>query len=473
MSALGTLYRSLIAVILGASPFLGPLLFLPLHSAATVYGSPIQAAGVGIACLIVSAFIVVMARSRADAEFKLKRMAFRAKGQARREKSASAAKSSFLAVMGHEIRTPLNAIMGSAELLRRTNLSMDQRENVETMLDGGQVLTDLLNDLLDLSKIEAGKLEIEDLPIETSDLIRNIERLWRPRADDKGLDFTVEIAANAPAGFMGDPTRIRQVVFNLISNAVKFTERGGVTLRIEPVETDGDDQTDETPLTLRFSVIDTGCGMDTPTLERVFLPFQQADSSTARHHGGTGLGLSICRRLSELMGGELTATSTPGEGSAFRLTLPVETVAVEDKQDDAEDDAEHAPAMTFLCVDDHPVNRRLVGALLQPGGHDVILAQSGAEAIDLYDIAEPDIVLMDISMPEMDGVEATARLRADGATAPIIALTGNVTDDDRARYLAAGMNDMVAKPIEPRALYAALSRAIASQSASATAAKSA
>ena len=469
MSAAGGLYASRVALTMALIPLFGPLLILPMHAAATVYDAPAQAVAVLVACVVVVAFVISGALGRARKEHLLKVLALRAERRANREHAASEAKSSFLAVMGHEIRTPLNAVMGSAELLRRTSLTMPQREHVETMLEGGGVLTDLLNDLLDLSKIEAGRLEIEALPVSVSELAQNLERLWRPRASDRGLDFSGEVDPATPKGFVGDPTRVRQVLFNLISNAVKFTEAGGVSVRLGAVSR-GDGRVD-----LTFSVRDTGCGMDAATVRRVFEPFRQADATTARRHGGTGLGLSICNRLAELMGGRLAVVSAPGEGSTFSLHLtaePCDPPALA-----AEGDADEAAAapLTILAVDDHPVNRRLVGALLQPAGHEVILASGGAEALALYEIAAPDVVLMDVQMPEMDGVEATRRLRAMGATVPIIALTGNVANEDRARYLASGMDDMVAKPIEPRALYAALSRAAARayQTASATSAASA
>lgn len=371
---------------------------------------------------------------------------------------AHQAKAQFLAVMSHELRTPMNAMIGSAELLRRTNLSLEQRQQLETLLDGGQMLLALLNDILDMSKIEAGKLQVEAIPTDLGGLLEGLARMWHARAQDKDLDLIVEVAEDVPAGISSDPTRLRQILFNLISNAVKFTNEGEVRVVVSRGE-----RSDGQSL-LSIKVIDTGCGMSEDTLERLFKPFQQADASTARKFGGTGLGLSISSGLATPMDGKLSATSKEGEGSSFCLSLPLVEAAVPQAEESDKIDVAATQGLSVLIAEDHPANRRVIGALLQPFGFELIMATNGLEAVEIFeDIGEFDIVLMDLQMPGMDGFEACRNIREmsdEGRDVPIIALTANASREDRAAAAKAGMDDFVPKPIDPRQLHAAMLNAV-------------
>jgi PAS domain S-box-containing protein len=372
---------------------------------------------------------------------------------------ANRAKSEFLATMSHEIRTPMNAILGMAELIGRADLDSEVREHVRTLRHSGQLLLTILNDLLDLSKIEAGRMEIEVIPTQTAGLLEQVTRLWRPRAEEKGLTFVVERSAATPDRFLADPSRLQQILFNLVSNAVKFTIEGAVTLRAEagPVE---DGRT-----LLRLSVRDEGVGMDADTLARLFQPFTQADASTSRRFGGTGLGLTISRRLADVMGGTLEVVSAPGEGSTFTLAIPVEVVdsgPVGLTPTDAPEAIETAEGLSILLAEDHPVNQKIALAFLAPFGHAVRVVGNGREAVEAARETAFDIILMDIQMPEMDGLSATEAIRTGGgpnAGTPIIGLTADAFEEQKRRGYAVGMTDYVTKPIDPRVLTVAITRA--------------
>ncbi len=391
-----------------------------------------------------------------------------------REKAveASRSKSQFLATMSHEIRTPMTAILGFADMLMGEE-GLDRApparvEALTTIKRNGEYLLALINDILDLSKIEAGKLEVEKLECSPFRLLDDVHSLMRVRADSKNLTLTVENDSPIPEQVHTDPTRLRQVLINLIGNAIKFTEEGGVRVVVRLIERAGQQM-------LQFDVVDSGIGITTEQMERLFKPFTQADASTTRKHGGTGLGLTICERLTALLGGDIGVTSTPGEGTTFTVTVstgPLEGVRMLEALDEPAA-AEPAPKTNpidqidcrVLLAEDGPDNQRLIAFVLRKAGADVVIADNGRIALELALAAERgeglpediepgpfDVVLMDMSMPEMDGYEATAALRDEGFTKPIIALTAHAMASDRQKCLDAGCDNYATKPIDRPAL---------------------
>ncbi|RAK63145.1 CHASE3 domain-containing protein [Phenylobacterium kunshanense] len=366
--------------------------------------------------------------------------------------SANRAKSDFLAMMSHELRTPLNGVLGMAHALEASQLDARQRRHLSVISSSGRSLLLILNDLLDLSKIEAGRLEVETIPFALRELLDSVADLWRGPASEKGLRLSVAVPDQVPAWAAGDPTRLRQVLTNLLSNAVKFTTRGGVTLQVEYL----DDR-------LRFAVTDTGAGITPEVQSRLFTDFVQAEAGTARRFGGTGLGLSISRRLCRLMGGDLAVTSRPGEGATFYGWVALEAAPAPEPRADEEEMTE-LPALRALAVDDNANNRAVVEALLEALGISVALACDGAEALEALRAEPFDLVLMDVNMPVMDGPTALAAIRRGEAGAsdmPVIALTADAMSGDRERFLALGFDDHLAKPLRPQALAAALVAATA------------
>jgi signal transduction histidine kinase/DNA-binding response OmpR family regulator len=372
--------------------------------------------------------------------------------------SASVAKSRFLANMSHEIRTPLTAILGFAENLLDPGASeRERRDAVGTILRNGEHLLDILNDILDLSKIEAGKLAIEQIVVSPARLAADVSAIMRVRAEAKGVSLTIRYATAIPETIVTDPTRLRQILMNLIGNAIKFTERGGVELQIASVQSQGEPK-------LRFDVSDTGIGMTADQLARLFEAFSQADASTARRFGGTGLGLAISRRLARFLGGEVTVESEVGRGSTFSLTIatgPLAGVPLVESPLDLESarQADRVDLDTIrldariLLVEDSPDSQRLIAAFLRKIGAEVDVAESGREAIEKalalqHSPAPYDIVLMDIQMAGLDGFEATRILRNEGFNQPVIALTANAMSGDREACLAAGCDDYAVKPIK-------------------------
>ena len=368
---------------------------------------------------------------------------------------ASAAKSDFLAVISHEIRTPMNAVISAANLLRRTRLDREQREHVSMLLDAGDVLVGLLNDVLDLSKIEAGKMTLESSVMDIREKLGSLGRLWGPKAEANGVRLKIEIEPDVPDCVRTDPLRLQQMLFNLLSNAVKFTEEGTITVSVDWRGADN---------RLIVAVIDSGCGIPADRLARIFDSFEQVDAGTTRKYGGTGLGLAISRRLAEIMGGRLTAESVEGQGSTFVLSLPMDAVA------------RPAPAArrrgveqagmqgkVILAADDHAVNRRILSLLLEPHGCTILLVENGAEAVEAAKLQRFDAILMDMQMPVMDGLEASAQIRAGGLNrrTPLIALTANAMDVHRAAWDATGVHAFLTKPIDPALLAATLAEACA------------
>ncbi|WP_122466024.1 ATP-binding protein [Brevundimonas lutea] len=377
-----------------------------------------------------------------------------AEAQSARAETASAAKSDFLAVISHEIRTPMNAVISAANLLRRTRLSADQKEHVGMLLDAGDVLVGLLNDVLDFSKIEAGKMELEaaDMPLRPK--VAALARLWEPKANAKGVRLHIEVDSEAPEIIRTDPLRLQQILFNLLSNAVKFTREGDITVR---VMTTGDAGR------LAFEVQDSGVGIPADRLEQVFASFEQASVGTTRRYGGTGLGLAISRRLAEVMGGALTVTSVMGEGSLFRLELPVAVAAGDADRAKVVPEGASLQGRHILAAEDHEVNRRILKLLLEPHGCVLTLVENGQEAVEAARVQRFDAILMDMQMPVMDGLDATRGIRAGGANArtPVVALTANAMDTHRAAWAAVGVEAFLTKPIDPELLALTLSRACA------------
>ena len=378
--------------------------------------------------------------------------------------AANESKSAFLANISHEIRTPLNGILGMAQMLCKAGLTPEQHKQAATIAESGQMLMDLLNDVLDLSKIEAGRMDIDPREGDLADVMRGLRRLWQPCADEKGVALSLMLDADLPKRLVFDPVRVRQCANNLISNALKFTDAGRVQIVVGAADRpDGDTE-------IVIEVADSGCGMDPATLSRLFHPFTQGDTSTSRRHGGTGLGLSITRRLARMMGGDCVAESEPGRGSVFRLTCTAEPVAAPRPVAGDSVGVESCEALDVACcrglkvllVDDHQVNRKVASLYLEPYGCDVTEACHGQEALDRLAAGTFDIVLLDVHMPVMDGPETIARIRgaeADWRRVPVLALTADARMGDRERYLAMGMDGYVAKPIAERELLGEIVRA--------------
>jgi signal transduction histidine kinase/CheY-like chemotaxis protein/HPt (histidine-containing phosphotransfer) domain-containing protein len=376
-----------------------------------------------------------------------------------RAEEASHSKSEFLANMSHEIRTPLNAVLGMMSLLRETPLSATQQEYVATARSSGAALLTVINDILDLSKIEAGRLEIESAPFVLRECLDAAMGMLSPKAQSKGLAFTCRVAEGVPAAIESDPARLRQILVNLLDNALKFTPRGEVRLEVEAgPERDGLRE-------LRFAVRDTGIGIPADRRERLFKPFSQGDSSMSRLYGGTGLGLVISQRLAERLGGRMWVESEPNLGSAFFFTLrgrPAPGVPVRPPSG-AFNLAELAARLPLriLLAEDNSINQRVGLLLLERIGYMADVAGNGIEALEALRRQPYDLILMDVQMPVMDGLEATRRIRADfpaDRQPRIVALTANVLREQREACLAAGMDDFVQKPVTFEDLQEALCR---------------
>lgn len=375
----------------------------------------------------------------------------------RKAESASRAKGDFLATISHEIRTPLNGVLGMAQAMERNRLPAAQRRRLDVIRRSGEVLLDLLNNVLDLSKIEAGKLELENGRVDVQALAqRAVDGFSAPAAQkDVALDLTV--APDAGAIFLGDPARVGQIVLNLVSNAVKFTERGRVDVRLDVTERG-----------LLLEVTDTGIGIDPDQREILFEKFVQADSSTTRRFGGTGLGLAITRELVEAMGGTIEVESVPGLGSTFTVALPLprlEKACEGGEVSGGVNPKQELPPLQVLAAEDNEVNQLVLRTLLQQLGVEPVIVGDGREAVEVWEGAQWDLILMDIQMPLMDGVTATKTIREREAAlsrtrTPIVALTANVMTHQVAEYLAAGMDAVAAKPLQLTDLLLAIDTAL-------------
>ena len=376
--------------------------------------------------------------------------------------AASRAKSEFLANMSHEVRTPLNGIMGMLQLMDRGQMGPEDAEYLDVALGAGQRLTNLLGDILDLSRVEAGRMPLVQEPFDLRELLHDMTQLFTPAALQAGLGFEVGLDASVPVLLQGDSLRLRQVLFNLVGNGIKFTEKGGVTVRVTSSPQDAAGS-----YMLHFAVSDTGVGIPEDQQLRIFDPFTQVDGSSTRRHQGAGLGLTIARKLAEGMGGTITLQSKPGAGTAFTASIPFA----------AAEGASPAPrtgmvtacpvvTLRVLVAEDDRVNQMTTERLLQRAGCKVTVAANGVEALEALLHDTYDLVLMDIQMPVMDGMEATERLRSDPAYAthaavPVVALTAHVMAGDRERFLACGMDDFLGKPVSVDALMGVLERVVA------------
>jgi signal transduction histidine kinase/ActR/RegA family two-component response regulator len=391
--------------------------------------------------------------------------------QAQRAQAASQAKTDFLAMMSHEIRTPMNGVLGCVSLLMDTPLRPDQQELAQTIRSSADNLLTILNDILDYSKIEAGRMTIEETVFDLRASCEDVHRLLQQTAVQRGLTLKLDFAADIPPLITGDPVRIRQILLNLVSNAIKFTKQGGVCIEVSRSGV----------AHVRMSVKDTGIGISEAQLGKLFQHFTQADSSTTRRYGGTGLGLAICKRLVELMGGEIGATSVPGGGSSFFFVVPLLAAPAGSEPSGSVPAlclssvsvpldapvAKASPAQVFtqaattarrvLVVEDNVINQRVAQHMLSKMGCSVDIANNGREALTRLSEQRYELVLMDCQMPEMDGLEATMRIRDATSTVldhavPVVAMTANAFAEDRERCLAAGMNDFLSKPVDRKAL---------------------
>jgi signal transduction histidine kinase/CheY-like chemotaxis protein/ligand-binding sensor domain-containing protein len=401
--------------------------------------------------------------ARLEAEVRQRREAEKALLEARdAAESANQAKSQFLANMSHEIRTPMHAVIGMSSLLADTRLDAAQQGYLETIKSSAESLLLVISDILDFSKIDAGKLELESVGFDLGEILESAVQAMQEQAHKRGLTCDMEIASQTPVKLQGDPGRLRQIINNLIANAIKFTEQGGVLLMVYQVP-------ESNPPLLRFSVTDTGIGIPADKRDSLFMPFFQVDASTTRRFGGTGLGLSIAKQLAEAMGGEIGVKSQAGNGSTFWFTARF-TVSTEDEAEAPEPESPtkdsrspSLPNARVLVVEDNLVNQKLAQMLLENMGYQVSISNNGLEAIEALESSTFDLVLMDVQMPVMDGLEATRRIRDNSSkvrnpSIPIVAMTAFAMKYDREKCLDAGMDDYLAKPVQPDTLRQTIAR---------------
>lgn len=440
--------RSFAVFLATATPYIAYLCLMPFL-ALSIGAALRHALVLGVAGALIGAASVLIWRVASQA--------FRAEADARAAaEAADAAKSAFVAMVSHELRTPITAILAGAAQAGRDSSKASRDAHLALIAESGQMMRILLGDLLDLSKIEAGRMSVETTAFDLRRLVGDMMLFWRPEALKRGLALRLEGAHALPRWVSGDPTRIRQVLNNLFSNALKFTTAGEVRLRLDT------HRTSTQAWSLAFEVADTGEGMRPDQLERLFQPFAQADETVARTHGGTGLGLSISRQLARLMGGDLRATSAPGAGSVFTLTLilaPAEAPA----RTEAAAVAPQARGLRVLVADDHAVNRRAFALLLEPVAKRLVTVEDGLEALAAARAEGFDVILLDLNMPRLGGLEAARWIKAElgpHADARILAITGAASAADRAACEAAGMHGFIEKPVQAAELYAAIDAAL-------------
>jgi signal transduction histidine kinase/ActR/RegA family two-component response regulator len=416
-----------------------------------------------LCCTLYVGIVLRSFKQTSAATAKIQAAQILAEAARRRAEAASQIKSDFLATISHEIRTPLNAVTSAAHLLNGTPLSQSQAEYVSILKNGSEVLLSLINDVLDMSKIEAGKIVLEIDDLDLGAFVEKLRSLWSPKAAETGLTLDIGMEPDLPAFVRVDNLRLTQIMFNLVSNAIKFTSTGRVQVRIRRLEGDGEGVSNR----LIFDVTDTGPGMTSDVISRLFNRFEQADAGITRRFGGTGLGLAISRRLAEVMSGYLTVESTVGQGSTFRLDIPLIPGAVErctspdsdSDSDSVEPEMDARAPLSVLVAEDHPVNRRIVALLLEPLGWSLVQVENGAEAVDAAGREPFDAILMDMQMPVMSGLEATRLIRGGtgpNTATPIIALTANALEEHRSQWLDVGADGFLAKPIDPAALVATI-----------------
>jgi signal transduction histidine kinase len=370
---------------------------------------------------------------------------------------ASLAKSTFLATMSHEIRTPLNGVLGMASLLSKTKLDSEQEEYAEAILTSGEALMSVINDVLDYSKIESGKLELEQHEFDLKKCVKDVFAIFSLKAEEMNLKLMAEFDEDIPARIIGDSYRIRQILINLVGNGVKFTSKGAVSVKVSSIR-----RIDKN-IRIRFEVKDTGIGIEPAQLDKLFKPFNQIDSTITRKFGGTGLGLAICEKLITLMNGRIKVESIAGLGSTFSFEIDFE---IADQQESphknflhqngsmsgsnglSENFARSYP-FTLLIAEDHLMNQRLIMRVVNKLGYQADLAKNGQEVLDMLKNRRYDLILMDVQMPEMDGIEATKRIREQYGQLPLImAMTANAMNDDHERCIKAGMDDYISKPLD-------------------------
>jgi signal transduction histidine kinase len=388
------------------------------------------------------ASIIEAKRELEQINARLMQTTMKANKLAQEAEKANVAKSQFLANMSHEIRTPMNAIIGFGEVLSEEKLSDEQKGYVKLILDSAKRLLLLINDILDFSRIEAGRMKVEKIECDIPELIANVESLMRPDAIQKNLEFNVKCMPNVPQMIKTDAIKLRQSLINLVSNAIKFTEKGKIEFIAEPIVCD------EKPF-VEFRVSDTGIGIAAEKQDTIFEAFTQADGSMTRKYGGTGLGLAVTRQLVRLLGGTMDLKSEEGKGSTFTMTIPADVVAVS-RNHNQQDNAEYNGRFSgkILLVEDGPANQIFMKSIFEELGFKVMIASDGLQAVEAAKNAEFDLVLMDMQMPNMNGYEATKKLHSIGFKKPIIAMTASLMNEDERKCLQAGCDDFIAKPIE-------------------------
>lgn len=425
------------------------------HSALVEYGMSI---GMALETIILSIGI-------ADRISEIRKERDKAQLDSEKAKATSEAKSEFLAHMSHEIRTPMNAIVGLSDFMAKTDLDETQRDYMRDIHTSSNVLMTLLNGVLDFSKIEAGKLTIEKIAFSPREVFRNIEAITRAKAQAKGLTFKVKGIEELPESLIGDPTRLSQILMNLVNNAVKFTEEGSVIILIAGKEYG------EGKLLLSCQIDDTGIGMSKKHVSNLFQSYNQGDASISRRFGGTGLGLAICKQLVDLMGGEIGVESRPGKGSRFYFSLPLEIADNQSSSDEISLEGSpltvpsraainlHSPIRALL-VEDNEINQRVAGKMLECAGIEYDIAGAGEEAVSLVAGNTYQIIFMDVHLPGIDGFEATRTIRTmeTGSDVPIVALTASEDEETKQRCMDAGMNDLITKPIKQDILSKTLER---------------